>query len=71
MLSFLQTQEVAKAIEQRDFSKAMSLRDPEFAECLHAFKASTRLNDFLTLPEHQVCIDIIINLHGSLTVGGL
>jgi 6-phosphofructokinase 1 len=50
-----QTQEVARAIKARDFAKAMSLRDPEFAECLHAFKAMTRLNDFLLLPKHQVC----------------
>lgn len=49
-----QTQEITRLIEQdRDFDKAVRLRNSEFAECLYSFKATTRLNDFLTLPPDQ------------------
>ena len=47
------TNEVNAAIEGKDFKKALSLRDHEFDECLNAFKATTRLNDDLLLPEKQ------------------
>ncbi|EON65252.1 6-phosphofructokinase [Coniosporium apollinis CBS 100218] len=36
-----QTQEVAKAIEAKDFARAMSLRDAEFTEYFEAFKITT------------------------------
>jgi hypothetical protein len=49
-----QTQEVATAIENKDFAKAMSLRDPEFEESLKAFEATTALDDAIRLPENQV-----------------
>ncbi|GAA98929.1 uncharacterized protein L969DRAFT_539901 [Mixia osmundae IAM 14324] len=45
------TQQVAKAIEAKDFDKAMSLRDPEFEECLDVFNCTTRLDDKWKLPE--------------------
>jgi hypothetical protein len=32
----------------------MSFRDPEFAESLQAFKASSTLDDSLTLPAEKV-----------------
>ena len=48
-----QTQSVAKAIEDKDFEGAISLRDPEFAECLIAFRATTVIDDSLKLPENQ------------------
>jgi 6-phosphofructokinase 1 len=49
-----QTQAVAVAIEEKNFDKAMSFRDPEFAESLQAFKASSTLDDSLTLPAEKV-----------------
>ncbi|WVQ75979.1 6-phosphofructokinase [Cryptococcus sp. DSM 104548] len=39
-----QTQEVAAAIENRDFAKAMSFRDSEFQEMLQAFAISSSLD---------------------------
>lgn len=42
------------AIEEKNFDKAMSFRDPEFAESLQAFKASSTLDDSLTLPAEKV-----------------
>jgi len=49
-----QTQAVAVAIENKDFDKAMSYRDPEFAESLQAFKASSSLDESLRLPVEKV-----------------
>jgi hypothetical protein len=56
MLTFLspaQTQDVAKAIAAKDFARAISLRDPEFEDCLHAFRATTRLNETYRVPVNQ------------------
>lgn len=55
-----QTQAVATAIEDKDFDKAMSYRDPEFAESLQAFKASSTLDDSLTMPAEKVgtCVSV-------------
>lgn len=36
-----------------DFNRALSLRDPEFEDCLHAFRATTRLNTEYRVPEAQ------------------
>lgn len=47
------TQEVTKAIQEKDFPKALSLRDSEFSECLSAFRATTKLDDSLKVPESQ------------------
>ncbi|KAI7859897.1 6-phosphofructokinase [Circinella umbellata] len=50
------THEVAKAIGEKNFARAMELRDPQFAEEFDAFTASTILDDFsenFVLPEHQ------------------
>lgn len=47
------TQSVATAIENKDFAKALSLRDSEFAECLTAFRATTALDDSIRVPENQ------------------
>lgn len=41
---FYQTRSVADAIAEKDFAKAMSLRDPEFVETLDAFYATSRLD---------------------------
>lgn len=54
MEAVAQTQEVAKRIEAKDFAGALSLRDPEFAECLDAFYASSRIDDTKRLPENEV-----------------
>lgn len=51
--SATQTQDVAKAIAAKDFEKALSLRDPEFEDCLLAFRATTRLNDTYRVPERE------------------
>jgi 6-phosphofructokinase 1 len=42
--SSCQTQAVAQAIEDRDFKKALSLRDAEFIDMLDAFAASSSLD---------------------------
>ncbi|KAH8089320.1 6-phosphofructokinase [Filobasidium floriforme] len=64
-----QTQAVAVAIEEKNFDKAMSFRDPEFAESLQAFKASSTLDDSLTLPvEKRLRIGII---HVGAPAGGM
>lgn len=54
-LSFLlvQTQAVAAAIEERDFKKALSLRDAEFIDMLDAFDASSSLKTDKVKPEHE------------------
>ncbi|KAK4058394.1 6-phosphofructokinase, alpha subunit [Microbotryomycetes sp. JL221] len=63
------TQDVAKAIEAKDFAKALSLRDPEFEECLHAFRATTRLNETYRVPEKErMRIGII---HTGAPAGGM
>ncbi|KAI8140855.1 6-phosphofructokinase [Fennellomyces sp. T-0311] len=50
------THEVAKAIQEKNFARAMELRDPQFAEEFDAFTASTILDEScanIVLPEHQ------------------
>ena len=49
-----QTREVAPAISERDFEKAMSLRDPEFRETLDGFYATSMLESEPKLPHHLV-----------------
>ncbi|WVO16575.1 6-phosphofructokinase [Cryptococcus depauperatus] len=48
-----QTQAVAAAIENQDFSKAMSYRDSEFQEMLQAFKISSSLDVSDEVPKDQ------------------
>ena len=63
------TQDVARAIEAKDFTRALALRDPEFEDCLHAFRATTRLNDTYRLPENErMRIGII---HTGAPAGGM
>lgn len=65
----LQTQKVADAIEKKDFDTAMSFRDPEFAESLQAFIASSTLDDSFRLPqEKRLRIGII---HVGAPAGGM
>ncbi|KAI9497468.1 6-phosphofructokinase [Zychaea mexicana] len=50
------THEVAKAIQEKNFARAMELRDPQFAEEFDAFTASTILDDCnanIVLPDHR------------------
>jgi 6-phosphofructokinase 1 len=49
-----QTQAVAKAIEAKEFSKAMSLRDPEFTETYHNFAITSSLTTANRLPADKV-----------------
>ncbi|GAA5839842.1 hypothetical protein JCM11251_001229 [Rhodosporidiobolus azoricus] len=53
MEAVAKTQQVAKEIEAKNFEGALSLRDPEFEDCLHAFRATTRLNTEYRVPENQ------------------
>ncbi|KAI0661758.1 6-phosphofructokinase [Cubamyces menziesii] len=46
------TREVAQAIAEKDFPKAMSLRDPEFCESLEGFYATAVLETEPKLPHH-------------------
>lgn len=52
----LDTKEVSKAIEARDFTKAMSLRDTEFSDFYDAYMTTTTtdLNDSMHLPAQKV-----------------
>ncbi|KAF8920292.1 phosphofructokinase domain-containing protein [Mucidula mucida] len=47
------TKAVSKAIEEKDFDKAMSLRDPEFRESLAGFTATSTLYQEKVLPPDQ------------------
>ncbi|CAG8436091.1 756_t:CDS:10 [Ambispora gerdemannii] len=48
------TQQVAIAISEKDFRRAMELRDPEFADDYDAYIATTTVDDYsMLLPEHQ------------------
>jgi 6-phosphofructokinase 1 len=51
------TKAVAKAIEARDFDKAMNLRDTEFSDFYNSYMTTTAtdLNDSLRLPSQKVC----------------
>ncbi|KAH9945161.1 6-phosphofructokinase [Epithele typhae] len=46
------TREVAQAISEKDFEKAMSLRDPEFVESLEGFYSTATLESEPKLPHH-------------------
>lgn len=50
------TQEVAKAIEAKDYDRAMSLRDTEFSDFhkCYAITTATDLDESLRLPSHKV-----------------
>lgn len=64
-----QTQAVATAIEAKDFDKAMSYRDPEFAEGLQAFIASSTLNDqYKASADKRLRIGIV---HVGAPAGGM
>ncbi|KAI8645564.1 6-phosphofructokinase [Parasitella parasitica] len=48
------THEVAEAIGEKNFARAMELRDPQFAEEYDAYNATTILDDStIALPKHQ------------------
>jgi 6-phosphofructokinase 1 len=52
----LDTKEVARAIESRDFDKAMSLRDTEFTDVYNSYMTTTAtgLDDKMRLPPKKV-----------------
>lgn len=63
------TQAVAKAIGEKDFEKAMSLRDPEFKDYLDAFVLTSALDAGNKLPEaKRLRIGII---HMGAPAGGM
>ncbi|KWU44101.1 6-phosphofructokinase [Rhodotorula sp. JG-1b] len=69
MEAVAKTQEVAKKIEAKDYEGALALRDPEFEDCLHAFRATTRLNTEYRVPENErMRIGII---HTGAPAGGM
>jgi 6-phosphofructokinase 1 len=54
----LDTKEVAKAIEARDFDRAMSLRDTEFSDFYRSYMTTTAtdLDESMKLPKEKVSI---------------
>lgn len=54
LTSDTKTQSVATAIKDKDFEKAMSLRDPEFCEGLEGFISVSSLDSTKRLPKDQV-----------------
>ena len=50
------TKEVAKAIQARDFDRAMSLRDSEFSDFYRSYMTTTAtdLDESMKLPSHKV-----------------
>ncbi|KAI9303958.1 6-phosphofructokinase [Cunninghamella echinulata] len=57
------THEVATAIGNRDFDRAMALRDPQFIDEFSAFNRTTILDDqSLLLPEHERLNIAILNI---------
>ncbi|KAG6854540.1 hypothetical protein C0991_005452 [Blastosporella zonata] len=63
------TQAVAQAVKDKDFEKAMSLRDPEFAESLDGFTATSALVKEPVLPkEKRLRIAI---MHMGAPAGGM
>ncbi|KAI8086139.1 6-phosphofructokinase [Halteromyces radiatus] len=64
------THEVAKAIESRNFERAMELRDPQFLDEYKVFNVTTILDDnSIELPDHQR-LRIAI-LHIGAPAGGM
>ena len=64
-----QTKAVAVAIGERNFEKAMSLRDPEFHECLEGFSATSTLETVKLLPESKVCGPLFLSAHSLFSPG--
>ncbi|KAJ7593050.1 phosphofructokinase domain-containing protein [Mycena floridula] len=63
------TQAVAAAIEEKDFEKAMSLRDPEFVESLEGFYATSTLDQQKRLlPSQRMRVAI---MHMGAPAGGM
>ncbi|EPB86415.1 6-phosphofructokinase [Mucor circinelloides 1006PhL] len=64
------THEVAKAIGEKNFARAMDLRDPQFVEEFEAYNATTILDDdSMLVPEHRrLNIGII---HVGAPAGGM
>ncbi|KAI0303835.1 6-phosphofructokinase [Multifurca ochricompacta] len=63
------TKAVAEAIENQDFDKAMSLRDPEFRESLEGFFATSTLEkNPLLPPEKRIRVGI---MHMGAPAGGM
>ncbi|KAI0065093.1 6-phosphofructokinase [Artomyces pyxidatus] len=63
------TQSVTQAIKDKDFEKAMSLRDPEFHESLEGFFATSSLmNEPLLPPEKRIRLAI---MHMGAPAGGM
>ncbi|PQE28465.1 6-phosphofructokinase protein [Rutstroemia sp. NJR-2017a BBW] len=67
----LDTKEVAKAIEAKDFDKAMSLRDTEFSDFYDSYMTTTAttLNDAMRLPDKKHMRIAII--HVGAPAGGV
>ncbi|EJF64928.1 6-phosphofructokinase [Dichomitus squalens LYAD-421 SS1] len=63
------TREVADAINEKDFERAMSLRDPEFRETLDGFFATSVLESEPRLP-HHLRMRIAI-MHVGAPAGGM
>jgi len=57
MQAVIDTKEVSKAIEARDFDRAMGLRDTEFSDFYRSYMTTTAtdLDESMKLPTHKVC----------------
>lgn len=66
----LDTKEVSKAIEARDFTKAMSLRDTEFSDFYDSYMTTTttEMNDSLRLPENKVSVPTALQRGHQLNI---
>jgi 6-phosphofructokinase 1 len=56
MVAVAMTRAVADAIAAKDFTKAMSMRDPEFCQSLEGFFATSTLFTEKQLPHHKVSL---------------
>ncbi|KAF7327704.1 ATP-dependent 6-phosphofructokinase [Mycena kentingensis (nom. inval.)] len=63
------TKAVTTAIEERDFEKAMKLRDPEFRESLEGFYATSTLHSSKKLPSDKLMRIAI--MHMGAPAGGM
>lgn len=64
------TKKVAAAISERDFCKAMELRDPEFAEMYNAYLETTMMKRESAAPEHEKQMRVGI-IHVGAPAGGM
>jgi hypothetical protein len=69
MKAVAETKELAKAVDAKDFEKAMSLRDAEFADQWNSYMLTTNVMvDDSKLPEKEVRFVAILSPFSLLTL---